>query len=117
MTTRKTSRRNKRPFSTRKTPTGPTSSEVKMKKTDKKFYWHFETVFDHEVTPEEFEEVTGFKWEKRLEYLDRLNSDCSEYAGCSDISSLYPPGFRESFLLRQAVAKGSYVRGLLLFHG
>lgn len=60
-----------------------------MKKTDKKFYWHFETVFDHEVTPEEFEEVTGFKWEKRLEYLDRLNSDCSEYAGRSDISSLY----------------------------
>lgn len=53
----------------------------------KDFIWKYESVLDHGITPEQFKSVTGFEWEKRLEYLQSVVD--SPYAGCRDIVELY----------------------------
>lgn len=46
---------------------------------------HFESIFDHGVTPEEFEKITGFT--DKDEYLRTIVT--GEYEGCLGISWLY----------------------------
>ncbi len=56
-------------------------------KNENGFVWKYESVLDHGITPEEFEFVTGFKWAKRMEYLESIVM--SEYDGCLDIGDFY----------------------------
>lgn len=58
-----------------------------MKEEKKEFVWKYESVLDHGITPEEFEELTGFKWSERMDYLESVVT--GEYSGCSDIIDLY----------------------------
>lgn len=51
------------------------------------FFWKYESVLDHGITPEQFKAVTGFDWERRFEYLQSVVD--SPYAGCLDIAVLY----------------------------
>ena len=54
---------------------------------DNDFIWKYESILDHDPTREEFEGITGFKWEKRLEYLQSCVF-CDE-AGARDIEELF----------------------------
>lgn len=51
----------------------------------KQFVGKYESIFDHDVTPEEFKQITGFT--NRDEYLRSIVF--SKYAGCPDIFHLY----------------------------
>lgn len=54
---------------------------------NKDFIWKYESILDHNPTREEFEKVTGFKWEDRLEYLQSCVF-CDE-AGARGIEVLF----------------------------
>jgi len=56
-----------------------------MEKQKEQFFWTYESIFDHDVTPEEFRYLTGFA--DRDEYL--RTKITSKYAGYSAISRLY----------------------------
>ena len=58
-----------------------------MAEQKKEFFWKYESVLDHDITPEQFKAVTGFDWERRFEYLQSVVN--SPYAGCRDIVELY----------------------------
>jgi hypothetical protein len=54
----------------------------------KRFVGKYETILDHNPTPEEFEEITGFEWDERLEFIQIMNT-MTPHAGWIDISFLY----------------------------
>lgn len=54
----------------------------------KRFVGKYETILDHNPTPEEFEEITGFEWDERLEFIQIINT-MTPHAGWVDISFLY----------------------------
>ena len=54
----------------------------------KRFVGKYETILDHNPTPEEFEEITGIDWEDRL-LLIEINDTKTPHAGWIDISFLY----------------------------
>lgn len=56
--------------------------------TKKRFVGKYETILDHNPTPEEFEEITGFEWDERLEFIQIMNTT-TPHAGWIDISFLY----------------------------
>ena len=58
-----------------------------MAEQKKEFFWKYESVLDHDITPEQFKAITGFDWERRFEYLQSVVN--SPYAGCLDIVVLY----------------------------
>ena len=58
-----------------------------MAEQKKEFFWKYESVLDHDITPEQFKAITGCSWERRFEYLQSVVN--SPYAGASDICLLY----------------------------
>ena len=54
----------------------------------KRFVGKYETILDHNPTPEEFEEIVGVDWEDRLEFIQIINT-MTPHAGWVDISFLY----------------------------
>lgn len=58
-----------------------------MAEETKKWIGEFESVLDHDITPEDFEKLTSFKWSERFDYLHYIVT--SEFAGCYDIAELY----------------------------
>jgi hypothetical protein len=54
----------------------------------KRFVGKYETILDHNPTPEEFEEITGFEWDERLEFIQIMNT-MTPHAGWYKISLLY----------------------------
>ena len=74
----------------------------KNNKQTSKFVGKFESIFDHDVTPMEFREITGFP--DRNSYFENIIT--SEFSGCLDISSLYS--------LRENIELASYYGALSL---
>lgn len=54
----------------------------------KKFIGKYETILDHNPTPEEFETITGFTWADRFEFLSVANSG-TPHSDWSSIQRLY----------------------------
>lgn len=58
------------------------------KMAKKKFIGKYETILDHNPTPQEFEEITGFTWHDRFEFLAIANSG-TPHSDWSSIEQLY----------------------------
>ena len=58
----------------------------------KNFVWKYETLLDHDVTEEEFKDITGVDWSRRIEYLENLQ----EHFALLDICWLYDTAHRNN---------------------